>query len=34
MPFLDGTGPLGLGPMTGRGMGPCRWIYGRYYGYG
>ncbi len=34
MPFLDGTGPLGLGPMTGRGLGPCRWIYGRYYGYG
>jgi hypothetical protein len=23
MPGLDGTGPLGLGPMTGRGMGYC-----------
>ncbi len=23
MPFLDGTGPWGQGPMTGRGMGYC-----------
>lgn len=23
MPGLDGTGPAGLGPMTGRGMGFC-----------
>ncbi|BCW99491.1 MAG: hypothetical protein KatS3mg024_2318 [Armatimonadota bacterium] len=23
MPFRDGTGPLGEGPMTGRGLGPC-----------
>jgi hypothetical protein len=23
MPFGDGTGPLGLGPMTGRGAGFC-----------
>ncbi|MBN2088053.1 DUF5320 domain-containing protein [candidate division KSB1 bacterium] len=23
MPFKDGTGPAGMGPMTGRGMGPC-----------
>jgi hypothetical protein len=23
MPFGDGTGPRGLGPMTGRGAGPC-----------
>ncbi len=23
MPRLDGTGPLGYGPMTGRGMGSC-----------
>ena len=30
MPALDGTGPAGAGPMTGRGMGPC----GRGYGYG
>ncbi|HDI03093.1 MAG TPA: hypothetical protein ENF67_00955 [Candidatus Pacearchaeota archaeon] len=24
MPFGDGTGPLGLGPGTGRGLGYCR----------
>jgi hypothetical protein len=23
MPAFDGTGPRGLGPMTGRGLGPC-----------
>jgi len=23
MPNGDGTGPLGMGPMTGRGCGPC-----------
>jgi len=23
MPKLDGTGPMGQGPMTGRGFGPC-----------
>ena len=23
MPYFDGTGPYGAGPMTGRGMGPC-----------
>ncbi|MEM3431377.1 MAG: DUF5320 family protein [Candidatus Micrarchaeia archaeon] len=23
MPYRDGTGPLGLGPATGRGMGGC-----------
>lgn len=23
MPRFDGTGPLGAGPMTGRGFGPC-----------
>lgn len=23
MPRLDKTGPMGMGPMTGRGMGPC-----------
>lgn len=21
--MLDGTGPMGMGPMTGRGLGPC-----------
>lgn len=30
MPRLDGTGPMGLGPMTGRGLGWCR--YGVGYG--
>lgn len=30
MPYLDGTGPGGLGPMTGRGLGRC----GRGFGYG
>ena len=23
MPMRDGTGPRGMGPMTGRGFGPC-----------
>ncbi len=23
MPRFDGTGPMGQGPMTGRGFGPC-----------
>lgn len=23
MPRRDGTGPMGAGPMTGRGLGPC-----------
>lgn len=23
MPRMDGTGPLGQGPLTGRGLGPC-----------
>ncbi len=23
MPRRDGTGPMGAGPMTGRGVGPC-----------
>jgi len=42
MPGLDGTGPLGMGPMTGRGMGYCtgympaqgRWPFGRGAGRG
>lgn len=24
MPLRDGTGPVGRGPLTGRGLGPCR----------
>lgn len=23
MPRFDGTGPMGQGPMTGKGFGPC-----------
>jgi len=46
MPGRDGTGPLGTGPMTGRGMGYCGhslrthwadrrlWGCGRGMGYG
>lgn len=36
MPGGDGTGPNGLGPMTGRGLGPCgrRSGYGRGFGRG
>ena len=39
MPGLDRTGPLGEGPLTGRGFGPCgrglgfRHGYGRGYGF-
>ncbi|NLK01084.1 MAG: DUF5320 domain-containing protein [Clostridia bacterium] len=33
MPRRDGTGPMGVGPMTGRGMGVCcsygAWPMGR-----
>jgi hypothetical protein len=32
MPFRDGTGPMGRGPMSGRGMGPC--AGGRGFGRG
>jgi len=31
MPFGDGTGPMGQGPMRGRGRGLCR---GRQGGFG
>lgn len=34
MPRFDGTGPMGQGPMTGRGAGPCGMGYGRGYGGG
>ena len=34
MPRFDGTGPRGLGPMTGRGLGPCGLGLGRGGGYG
>ncbi len=32
MPRQDGTGPFGLGPLTGRGLGPCGRGYGRGFG--
>ena len=28
MPYQDGTGPRGLGPISGRGLGPCVRGYG------
>jgi hypothetical protein len=38
MPAKDGTGPLGQGPLTGRGLGPCgaglRQGFGRGLGRG
>ncbi|MBN1258522.1 DUF5320 domain-containing protein [Candidatus Peregrinibacteria bacterium] len=38
MPAFDGTGPMGQGAMTGRGMGSCSggrsWGYGGGGGYG
>ncbi len=36
MPGFDQTGPLGQGPMTGRGLGPCGggMGYGRGFGRG
>ncbi len=34
MPKLDGTGPQGKGPRTGRGMGNCPGTGGTSQGYG
>jgi len=38
MPGFDGTGPRGLGPLTGRGLGPCGGVrtsrLGRWFGRG
>ncbi len=34
MPQMDGTGPWGYGPRTGRGRGPCRPGYGYGLGFG
>ncbi len=31
MPFGDGTGPLGLGPGTGWGRGPCGMGFRRWF---
>ncbi len=33
MPKLDGTGPQGLGPMTGRGLGLCQKGFGLRRGF-
>lgn len=33
MPRFDGTGPLGYGPVTGWGMGFCRLVRGRGFGW-
>ena len=32
MPGLDGTGPMGMGPMTGGGRGLCNPLWGGYWG--
>ena len=34
MPGFDGTGPRGMGPMTGRGLGPCGCGRGFRRGFG
>ncbi len=34
MPRFDGTGPMGHGPRTGRGFGPCGCGAGYGRGYG
>jgi hypothetical protein len=34
MPNFDGTGPMGMGPMTGRGLGPCGGFASRGWGMG
>jgi hypothetical protein len=34
MPWRDGTGPEGRGPLTGRGFGPCGRGLGRGFGRG
>lgn len=32
MPGMDGTGPMGMGPMTGGGRGLCNPFWGGYRG--
>lgn len=32
MPNLDGTGPMGQGPITGKGLGKCQVCGGQYRG--
>lgn len=32
MPGMDGTGPMGMGPMTGGGRGLCNPLWAGYWG--
>ena len=32
MPRRNGTGPLGMGAMTGRGLGACTGVNAPFYG--
>lgn len=34
MPRRDGSGPVGQGPLTGRGLGNCTGVQNTVYGYG
>ncbi len=34
MPGRDGTGPMGQGAMTGKGMGVCAGVNAPFYGFG
>lgn len=34
MPRRDGSGPVGQGPLTGRGLGNCTGVQNTAYGYG
>ena len=34
MPGFDKSGPMGMGPRTGRGFGPCAGVRGYKQGYG
>lgn len=34
MPNKDKTGPIGMGPLTGRGLGPCGRSLKRAFGFG
>jgi len=34
MPYQNGTGPMGAGPRTGRGLGPCGAGFSRGRGFG
>lgn len=34
LPGIDGSGPMGAGPMSGRGLGLCTEVNGERYGVG